>query len=357
MSKRVLVAMSGGIDSSVAAYLLQKEGYEVTGLFMRNGIEHAKANQKSCCSVMDAYDASRVASQFGIKFYSANFKDGFEKIIDYFVSEYNEGRTPNPCIMCNKLLKFGKLFEYADSLGIEMVATGHYARIESNNRRFILKRASDLSKDQSYVLFSLSQKQLSRTMLPLGSMIKEDVRSIAKEAGMRIFDKPDSQEICFVPGNNYRELLMQKTPESISSGEIKSDDGKLLGTHQGHQLYTIGQRHGLGIATGKPVYVTEIDKRTNTVIVGDKESLRRQKMTVDSINWVSESYSSGQKFDATVKIRHTHKPQPASIEVQDADACQVTFHESVSSITPGQAAVFFNNEVVLGGGWIKKSVQ
>jgi tRNA-specific 2-thiouridylase len=214
-----------------------------------------------------------------------------------------------------------------------------------------------MGKDQSYVLFSLSQKQLARTIFPLGQIRKEDVRTTAKQAGMRIFDKPDSQEICFVPDNNYRRLLLERTPEEIRPGEIRNQAGELVGTHQGHQFYTIGQRHGLGISTrpgeeSKPIYVTGKSESTNTVIVGDRPSLSRRKMTVDSLNWVAKSYLSGEIFRALVKIRHTHKPQPAMVEVKGKDSCDVTFDEPVNAITPGQAAVFYNDDFVIGGGWI-----
>lgn len=353
MKKKVLVAMSGGIDSSAVAYLLQREGYELVGMFMRNGIEQEKQNEKSCCSLDDAYDARRVADMLGIQFYSVNFKEGFETIIDYFVSEYNDGRTPNPCIMCNKLLKFGKLFEYADSLGIENVATGHYARIENENGRYSLKKSLDNSKDQSYVLFPLSQQQFSRTMLPLGTWKKEDVREIAREAGIRIYNKPDSQEICFVPDNNYRNLLAKKIPDQIKKGELRSADGKLLGMHEGYQLYTIGQRSGLGIATGKSMYVTEIDKETNTVIVGERESIMKKKMTVNSVNWISRSdFATGDSFKAQIKIRHGNRLQNGTVTVTGKTSCSVEFDEPINAITPGQAAVFYNGDTVIGGGWI-----
>lgn len=346
---KILCAMSGGVDSSVAAWLLKQQGHEVIGVFMRNGIEYHRSNQNSCCSLEDAYDARRVADQLGIPFYSVNLKDGFQKIIDYFIDEYNRGRTPNPCILCNRWLKFGALFDYARALGCRKVATGHYARVTEESGRMVLKRGVDASKDQSYVLSLLTQEQLEHTVLPLGDLTKDQVRSLAERAGLRTCRKPDSQEICFVPNNDYRKLLR---PSDLRPGEIRTTDGRVVGRHAGLQLYTIGQRKGLG-AHGKRMYVVELDPERNAVIVGEDAALHRSGMLVERINWLAAAEAvPGRLFRGEVKIRHTHAPAAASIEVLDDERARVLFYEPQRAITPGQAAAFYARDVVLGGGWI-----
>lgn len=350
---KILCAMSGGVDSSVAAYLLKQQGHDVIGVFMRNGIDYHRSNQHSCCSVEDAYDARRVADHLGIPFYSVNLKDGFRKLIDYFVDEYNQGRTPNPCVMCNRWLKFGALFDYARVLGCEKVATGHYARVAEEAGTTLLKRGRDHSKDQSYVLCTLTQEQLERTVLPIGGLTKDEVRSLAERAGLRTYNKPDSQEICFVPDNDYRKLFDEA---DLRPGEIRTTEGDVVGRHEGLQLYTIGQRKGIG-AHGKRMYVVELDPETNAVVVGEDAALHREGMLVDRVNWYAVAEASpGRLFRGEVKIRRTHTPAPASIEVLEDGRARVMFYEPQRAITPGQAAAFYAGDVVLGGGWIKASL-
>ncbi len=348
---RVLCAMSGGIDSSVSAVLLQRQGHEVIGVFMRNGVKHegGKANRQGCCSLEDSYDARRVADQLGIPFYVLNFEESFGKIIDYFVAEYDRGATPNPCIVCNRDLKFGRLFEYADAVGAEFVATGHYARVEHPGRH-VLKRGGDPKKDQSYVLFPLRQGQLARVMFPVGGMEKASVRAAAREAGLRIAEKPESMEICFVPDNDYRRLVRERIPEKVRDGAFVSTSGRVVGRHGGHQLFTIGQRKGLGVALGRPAYVVAIDAETNTVVLGDERDLERTELTLREVNWIAEAPSA---VDAWVKIRYNHAGAAARVEALDGGRARVEFADPQRAVTPGQAAVFYSGDEVLGGGWIE----
>ncbi|OHB71193.1 MAG: tRNA 2-thiouridine(34) synthase MnmA [Planctomycetes bacterium RBG_16_43_13] len=360
--KRVLLAMSGGIDSSVSAYLLKRDGYDVVGVFMRNGASFKSEHTgwHSCCSAEDAYDARRTADILGIPFYILNFEQEFNTIINYFVSEYNRGRTPNPCVMCNKLLKFGKLFEYANGLDADTIATGHYARVEhlntnGNGDRFLLKRGKDPSKDQSYALFGLSQLQLARTLFPVGNYLKQEVREIALRENLPAKDKPESQEICFIPDDNYGRLLAEKVPENISEGIVRTMDGKVVGKHSGYQLFTIGQRKGLGIALGKPAYVVDINAEENTVTIGDDKDLLREIMLVRNVNWVSiEPPDIGTHIRADSKIRYNHTAAQSEVEVLKGNSVLVQFARPQRAVTPGQAAVFYQDDVVIGGGWIEK---
>lgn len=350
--------MSGGVDSSVAAYLLKEQGYDVTGLFMSLGtcLEKMAPKRKACCSIFDAQDARKVADKLDIKFSILDFKQDFEELIRYFVDEYDRGRTPNPCIRCNQLLKFGRLMEYADKLGADFIATGHYARITTpamrNNKRYTLRKGVDASKDQSYVLFALTQAQLARVMFPLGELTKLEVRKIAHKLDLPVKDKPESQDVCFVPTSGYEILLRQRIPERLRTGDIVDKAGKMLGRHQGYQLYTIGQRHGLKVALGKPAYVTKIDPEHNRVVLGDKADVMSDKCLVNEVNWVSMAESKeGKSFNAEVKIRYLHKQSAARIKTLD-DKVEIKFKESQPAITPGQAAVFYKDDMVLGGGWI-----
>jgi len=341
----------------VAAYLLKEQGYDVTGLFMSLGtcLEKMAPKRKACCSIFDAQDARKVADKLDIKFSILDFKQDFEELIRYFVDEYDRGRTPNPCIRCNQLLKFGKLMEYADKLGAEHIATGHYARIISSQRtqRVVLRKGVDINKDQSYVLFALTQVQLSRVMFPLGELTKPEVRKIAHKLDLPVKDKPESQDVCFVPTSGYETLLRQRIPDSLWSGNIVDKSGKVLGRHQGYQLYTIGQRRGLKVALGKPVYVTKIDARYNRVVLGDKEDAMSDKCLASQLNWVSMSEPKNKKpFEAEVKIRYLHKQAEARIKVIAPNQVEIKFKEPQLAITPGQAAVFYDGDIVLGGGWI-----
>ncbi|MBI3856801.1 MAG: tRNA 2-thiouridine(34) synthase MnmA [Planctomycetes bacterium] len=349
---RVLLAMSGGIDSSVSAVLLKRAGHDVTGVFMRHGVQAATSDRpgkQGCCSLEDAYDARRVADQLGIPFYTLNFEKPFEKIVDYFVAEYDRGATPNPCIVCNRDLKFGKLFEYADAIGAEYVATGHYARVERRGGRLALLAGLDARKDQSYVLFPLGQRELSRVMFPVGGFEKPEIRRIAAEAGLRIAGKPESMEICFVPDNDHRRLLRERLGDRLREGEFRTRDGRVLGSHGGHQLFTIGQRKGLGAAFGRPMYVVGIEPETNVVVLSDEDEKGRE-FFARGVNWVS---TEPRVCGARVKIRSMQAGSDARIEPAGPERVRIEFAEPQRAITKGQAAVFYEGEAVLGGGWIE----
>jgi tRNA-specific 2-thiouridylase len=358
MAKRVVAAMSGGVDSSVAAYRLAEAGFEVIGVFMRTGIfaQDKETGVKRCCSANDARDARSVAQSLKIRFFVQNFQREFKELIDYFCREYSSGRTPNPCIICNQRLKFGRLLHFARSLKAEYVATGHYARIEKSNGRFLLKRGLDPAKDQAYVLFSLSQEQLSRAIFPLGEMKKSEVRKIARKLGLKTKDKPESQEICFVPGNNYHLLLRERLANGIRPGKIVDLSGCILGEHPGIEFFTIGQRHGLGIAAAGPLYVVGIDREKDLVIVGGECDLYRTTFLVSEVNWIAFD-EPPDKLVAQVKIRYAHKAAPAVITPRPSEAgsgptARVVFDRPQRAITPGQAAIFYSGDLVLGGGWI-----
>lgn len=352
---RVLVAMSGGVDSAVSAALLVEAGYEVIGVTMRLGshdVVEPDVEKPSCCGVEGILDARRVASQLGIPFYPVNYEKAFaESVVDYFVSEYLRGRTPNPCMLCNQELKFGRLLELADELGATYVATGHYARILRENERYMLLRGSDPHKDQSYVLFAMTQSQLARTLFPVGEMTKADVRAYARQHGLPNADKAESQEICFIPDDNYRRFLKERLGDAIEPGPIVTREGTLLGYHDGIPFYTIGQRRGLGIALGHPLYVTEIHVQDRVIVVGSHEELYATTFHVERVNWVSIPLP-GASFRATVKIRSKDSGAPATITPLGDDRVEVVFDVPRRAITPGQAAVFYDGEKVLGGGWI-----
>jgi tRNA-uridine 2-sulfurtransferase len=374
--KKVVVAMSGGVDSSVAAALLQRDGYECVGVFMRLGNDPAdltdadveliacspqkaaahkkqpKANHQGCCSSSDAADARYVAGLLDIPFYALNFQHDFGGIIDYFVREYNSGRTPNPCVRCNEYLKFGKLSRYARAIGADYVATGHYARIHraADGQTHIL-RGKDVSKDQSYVLFGVPPDELPRMMLPIGDLDKTLVRQMAQEMGLPVFNKPDSQEICFVPDNDYAGLVARKAPDAVRPGNIVTTDGKVVGTHGGHQHFTLGQRKGVGVAFGYPIYVTGIDANTNTVTVGDREQLLHRQLVAREVNWIAGPRPEG-PIKCTAKIRYNTPPAPATAQITGPDELTVLFDEPVAAITPGQAVVCYEGDRLLGGGWI-----
>jgi tRNA-specific 2-thiouridylase len=371
--KKVVVAMSGGVDSSVAAALLLREGYEVLGVFMRlgspRGVESPEAettscetsgkNKQGCCSVLDAADARRVAGMLDIPFYVLNFEQDFGRVIDYFVEEYNRGRTPNPCVRCNDWLKFGKLAQYAKAVGADFVASGHYARVEadaaSGAKR--LMRGRDHRKDQSYVLFGISPEALEHTLLPIGGFEKHEVRKIAEELKLPVFNKPDSQEICFVPNNDYAGLVRRRTPEAFRTGQFVTVGGQPVGTHEGHQHFTIGQRKGLGVAMGYPIYVVDIDPKSNRVIVGEKQSLEKTTLVAHQVNLLDESIRAvGAEVRCHAKIRYNHEPQPATARRSGQDELTVRFDDPQSAITPGQAVVLFDGEIVLGGGWIDRAL-
>ena len=352
---KVLLAMSGGIDSSVSAVLLTEAGHDVVGVFMRHGVKAestARPGKQGCCSLDDAYDARRVADLLAIPFYVLNFERDFGRIIDYFVAEYDRGATPNPCIKCNKELKFGKLFEYADAIGASMIATGHYAQV-AHDARHVLQRGADARKDQSYVLFPLDQAQLARCLFPVGGLEKPAVRDVARRAGLAVAEKPESQEICFVPSNDYRPLVKSRLGDRVTEGLFRTTGGDVVGTHGGHQLFTIGQRRGLGIALGRPMYVVAIEAETNTVVLGGDDELRGDELIAEEVNWIAVDAKPGDSFDAVVKIRYNHDGAAARVEALDGNRARVTFVEPVRAVTPGQATVFYRGDDVLGGGWIR----
>ncbi len=377
-NKKVLVAMSGGVDSSVAACLLREQGYDIVGVFMRLGSENHVApaegaacktdgprtvsltiakdepnakGSKGCCSAADASDARRVAGQLNIPFYALNFERDFGKLVDYFVGEYAIGRTPNPCVRCNQWLKFGRLMEYADVVGAGMIATGHYARITHDADRSRLLRGIYSAKDQSYVLFGIGQETLARTLFPLGDMTKDEVRAHARRFGLALHDKPESQDICFVPDGDYARLVRSRTEQGFDTGEIRHIDGRTLGEHAGTANYTIGQRRGLGVAVGEPVYVSDIDTLTNVVTVGPRDAVLSNTVRVNEVSWLCPAPS--EAIRASAKIRYHHEAAMATITPEADGSVSIAFDDAQEAVTPGQAAVFYDGDEVIGGGWIE----
>lgn len=351
--------MSGGVDSSTAAGLLKERGYEVIGATMRIWKEmDGEKSPYRCCGVADVEDARRVAQQLGIPFYVLNLEEEFEKeVIQYFCKEYGEGRTPNPCILCNSKLKFGIFLEKALALEADFFATGHYARsvFDQEAERYLLKKGLDQGKDQSYVLFSLTQSQLRHTLFPLGECQKEEVRRKALQLGLRVHDKPESQEICFIREDSYHPFLSERLKETLKPGPILDREGNFLGRHKGIPFYTIGQRRGLGLAAGKPFYVVRIDAEKNAIVVGEERDVCHDKFTVDSVNWMACQPTSS--FPAWVKIRYGHPGSEALLFPAEEDRVEVRFKSPQKAITPGQAAVFYHGETVIGGGWIKEVIN
>ena len=352
--------MSGGVDSSLAAHLLKEKGYEVIGATMCIGsMDRTETGLPRCCGLNDIEDARRVALHLGIPFYVFHLREEFEKeIVEYFCGEYANGRTPNPCIPCNERIKFGSFLKKALEMEADFVATGHYARLgwDENANCYLVKKGMDRKKDQSYVLFSLSQDQLRYILFPLGEYRKEEVRRKAFHLGLRVHDKPESQEVCFIQDNSYRPFLKERLGESIESGPIIDRNGQLLGKHQGIAFYTVGQRRGLGLAKGKPLYVVKIDREKNTLIVGEEEEVYGDTFIVDSVNWIkSQDVLPG--FSSQVKIRYNHPGSEAVLFPREKGEVEVKFMSPQKAITPGQAAVFYDGETVLGGGWIKKVIQ
>lgn len=368
--------MSGGVDSSVAAHLLMQAGHEVIGVFMRHGVEPLTCaagdetrlpiisavatrtdHKQGCCTARDAADANRVAGQLGIPFYALDLSKDFGRIIDYFVEEYTIGRTPNPCIMCNNWIKFGRLFDYANSVNAEYVATGHYARLENAADEGTpgLWRGRDASKDQSYVLFGIQRRYLERMLLPVGDFHKHEIRSLAAKLGMRVAEKRDSQEICFVASGQHADFVASRRSEA-TAGEIVTTDGEIVGRHGGIEGFTIGQRKGLGVAMGEPYFVVEIDPRDRRIVIGRHGDLACRSLAAGRTNWFLPAPESPQA--CLVQIRYNSSPVAATVQYCARDDClHVDFTTPYYGVAPGQAVVCYDGERVMGGGWIESTTR
>ena len=364
MSKhgKVLVAMSGGIDSSVTAILLKEQGYEVIGLTMKTWDYESSGSSKKetgCCSLDSINDARNIAVDLGFHHNILDIRSEFgDYVIDYFTDEYMRGRTPNPCVLCNTHIKWEALLKRADKLDCEFIATGHYAKVNmSPDNRFYISKGKDINKDQSYALWGISQKNLSRTMFPLGNLEKSQIRDIAKKSGYEnLVKKSESYEICFVPDNDYRNFLKKRVNnlnDKVGKGNYIDENGSVIGEHEGYPFYTIGQRKGLGLALGYPAYVTNIDSKKNEVTIGSFDELKRDGMYVNKLNFMKYDKINN-RMDSNTKVRYNDKGNPSVIEQID-DTIKVYFGNGVNAISPGQAAVFYEDNDVIGGGWIKSS--
>jgi tRNA-specific 2-thiouridylase len=354
--QRVVLAMSGGVDSSVAAYLLKARGYDVVGLFMRTGAyaEGEERRAKTCCSVADAVDAQRLADRLDIPFFVLDFEREFSRIKDYFADEYLGGRTPNPCVMCNIWLKFGRLWEYGKQVGADFVATGHYARIaQAPDGSKRVARGLDRAKDQSYVLFGLASELLDRVLFPIGEFAKADVRAIALEQKLPVHDKPESQEICFVPDDDYLHFVQERRPDRDTSGAMVDESGQVLGTHAGIEGFTIGQRRGLGIAVGSPRYVVQIESATRTITVGKRESLAKSGLEASRFNWQGPAPDGPTPCLAQIRAQHAAVASTV-IPLPNGEA-RVVFDSPQTAVTPGQVVAVYQDDLVLGGGWIERA--
>jgi tRNA-uridine 2-sulfurtransferase len=373
---RVVLAMSGGVDSSAAAYLLREAGHEVIGLFMRSGenadvcatdllpVLSSRPGHQGCCSAADAADARRVADRLDIPFHALNFRDEFTRIKDYFADEYTAGRTPNPCAMCNIWLKFGKLWDFARQVQADFIATGHYARITGGDDPTTLaagsagpqlRRGRDESKDQSYVLFGIRREILGRVLFPVGDRTKAEIRALAAEAGIQTANKPDSQEICFIPDNDYAGFLSRYREPVATAGEIVDTSGRVLGTHAGYERYTIGQRRGLGLAFGEPRFVVRIEPHSRRVVIGTREELGRRSLAANRVNWLVDPPAG--EIRCTAQIRYQHAAAAAMVRRAGEDRLEVTFDEPQFGVAPGQAVVLYDGDLVLGGGWIESDAE
>lgn len=354
---RVLVGMSGGVDSSATAALLQEQGYEVVGVTLKLWPQDCLSRaEDKCCGPQAVSDARSVCDKLGIPYYLIDEAAEFQRtVIQYFAAEYKAGRTPNPCVMCNQNLKFGRLIERANQLGARYIATGHFARVEKGGQtgRAVLKRGRDPRKDQSYFLFSLRQDQLKRAIFPLGEKTKHDTREVARHCQLKNADKEESMEICFVPDNDYGRFLRDSRLAAPHSGDIVTREGRVLGQHEGIEFYTVGQRRGLRISATRPLYVVELDQEQNRVIVGDESDLNRGEFTIDRCNWIPFDTLSGET-EAIVKIRYNHPGTPARVTPLPDGRALVKLQIPQRAVTPGQAAVFYQDDLVLGGGWISR---
>ena len=361
MKKKVAVGMSGGVDSSVAAYLLKEQGYDVIGVTMQIWQDEdplAQAENGGCCGLSAVDDARRVADRLGIPYYVLNFKREFkENVIDYFMDEYMHARTPNPCIACNRYVKWEALLNRARELGCDYIATGHYARVvQLDNGRYALKKSATDRKDQTYALYNLTQEQLAHTLMPVGEYEKEQIREIAAKIGLLIANKPDSQEICFIPDNDYAGYIERESGKTFPKGNFVDLDGNILGTHKGIIHYTIGQRKGLGLSMGSPVFVVDIRPETNEVVIGSNLDTFHDSLYAGKVNLMSVDALEGER-EVVAKIRYSHKGAPCRIKMVDEDTVLCKFEEPVRAITPGQAVVFYDGDIVLGGAVIDRVAE
>lgn len=354
--KKVVVGMSGGVDSSVAAYLLKEQGYDVIGVTMQIWQDEEQTIQEEnggCCGLSAVDDARRVAADLEIPYYVMNFKKEFKRdVIDYFIEEYRQGRTPNPCIACNRYVKWESLLKRSMDIGADYIATGHYARIiKLDNGRYTLMRSATLAKDQTYALYNLTQEQLSHTLMPVGEYSKDEVREIADKINLQVANKPDSQDICFVPDGDYASFIENSTGEKIQPGNFVDQEGNILGQHKGIIHYTVGQRKGLGLSLGHPVFVLEIRPETNEVVIGDNEDSLSYIVRANRINFMSVEHMEGEK-KVFAKIRYNHKGAWCTVKKTGEDEILCTFEEPQRAITPGQAVVLYDGDYVFGGGTI-----
>lgn len=361
MKKKVAVGMSGGVDSSVAAYLLKEQGYDVIGVTMQIWQDEdplAQAENGGCCGLSAVDDARRVADRLGIPYYVLNFKREFkENVIDYFMDEYMHARTPNPCIACNRYVKWEALLNRARELGCDYIATGHYARVvQLDNGRYALKKSATDRKDQTYALYNLTQEQLAHTLMPVGEYEKEQIREIAARIGLLIANKPDSQEICFIPDNDYAGYIERESGKTFPKGNFVDLEGNVLGTHKGIIHYTIGQRKGLGLSMGSPVFVVDIRPETNEVVIGSNLDTFHDSLYAGKVNLMSVDALEGER-EVVAKIRYSHKGAPCRIKMVDEDTVLCKFEEPVRAITPGQAVVFYDGDIVLGGAVIDRIAE
>ena len=359
MKKKVAIGMSGGVDSSVAAYLLKEQGYDVVGVTMQIWQDEdplAQAENGGCCGLSAVDDARRVADMLDIPYYVLNFKREFkEHVIDYFMDEYMHARTPNPCIACNRYVKWEALLNRAMELGCDYIATGHYARVcKLSNGRYALKKSATATKDQTYALYNLTQEQLSHTLMPVGEYEKEEIREIAKQIGLLVANKPDSQEICFIPDNDYAGYIERETGKEFEKGNFVDLNGNILGQHKGIIHYTIGQRKGLGLSLGAPAFVVDIIPETNEVVIGSNDDTFSDSLVASTVNFMAVP-SFTNNMEVTAKIRYSHKGAACRLTMLDEDRVLCRFLEPVRAVTPGQAVVFYDKDVVLGGATISRS--